>query len=367
MYFHGTLSIDPSQMTDIELVKPTKAFGKMLHYMTLGLSSGEEERETFTAVGILQQFNRAFRSLGITNVLRLARDDEDYYLDQEGREDDLKQAMAAFHQHDSSTGQQAFNTLRLVLEHEDESLKYLLQIEVQRTHKVGEHPILVTLNGLMKDMCVDSEQDDAAVRYLLSPHFESQQAYDSCTDGHKAHFDSFLNQIEQAICEHIGVDRVSRSSESHLIRPSKPVKRRDQWQRSDGYDPVYYGYYEHDDYFYYSWMWSDMCHQNNIHCHDCFVVDDQGQTVFEVGEEGFEAGETDALNPEAPMELPAGVDVHSNNAFSETLGATVPSADVGTDTSSGWLDSFSFSFSLCGGGGDGGGDGGGGCGGGCGG
>ena len=98
MYFHGTLAIDPSQMTNIELVKPTKAFGKMCYYMTLGLASEKEERETFTAVSILQEFNRAFSSLGITNILRLAKNDVDYYLDEVGREDDLKEAMAVFEQ-----------------------------------------------------------------------------------------------------------------------------------------------------------------------------------------------------------------------------------------------------------------------------
>lgn len=184
MYFHGTLSIDPSLMTDIDLVKPTKAFGKMLYYMKLGLASDQEERETFTSVSILQQFSRAFLSIGITNVLRLSKDDVDYYLDQEGRQDDLKEAMAGFEQSASSnwlesTGQRAFDTLRLVFEHEDEDLKYLIEIKIQRVHKVDEHPIQITVNGLMRDLRVHSDKSDLDVRNLLNPHFDSQDAYES--------------------------------------------------------------------------------------------------------------------------------------------------------------------------------------------
>ena len=372
MFFHGTLSIDPSLMTDIELVKPTKAFGKMLYYMTLGSASEQEERETFTAVSILQKFNRAFLSLGITNVLRLAKDDVDYYLDQEGREDDLKEAMAGFEQSASSTGQRAFNTLRLVFEHEDEDLKYLIEIKIQRAHKVDEHPILVTVNGLMRDLHVHSDKGDLDVRNLLNPHFDSQDAYESYTSQKKERFDAFLDRIEETIREHIGVDDVRKSSESRIIRPSEPVKKHGQWQSFDGREPVYYGYYGYDDYFFYTWMWSDMCHRENIYCHDCCVVDDQGQTVFEVGEKGFDAGETNTLNSEASIELPkdADIDIHTNSAFSETLGETEQISNVGAAVeggeSGGWLESF-FGGDWGGDfGGDGGGDGGG-CGGGCGG
>lgn len=382
MYFQGTLSIDPSQMTVVESVRPTKAFGKMLHFMTLGLASEREERETFTAVSILQKLNRVFLSLGITNVVRLAKDDVDYYLDQEGKEDDLKEAMAAFEQRDSSTGQSAFNTLRLVLEHEDEELKYLIEINIQRAHRVGEHPIRVTVNGLMKDLHVGPEQDDQDTRNLLQGHFDSQKSYDSYTGGKKARFDAFLDRIDEEIRGHIGVDDVRKLSKSKIIRPSEPVKKQSQWRRCDDYDPVYYGYYGYDDYFFYSWVWSDMCYRENIHCHDCSVVDEAGQTVFEVGEEGFDAGESNAMNPEEPIELPpdADVEVCADHAFSETLceapqaGEVESVAEPAGGDSGGWLGSF------FGGDGDGGGSGwggsdsggsdsgdGGGCGGGCGG
>ena len=71
MYLEGIITIDPSQITEIKKVKPTKAFKKFLHHLTLGGVSDKEERETFTAVAILQQLNATFRSLGINNIIKL--------------------------------------------------------------------------------------------------------------------------------------------------------------------------------------------------------------------------------------------------------------------------------------------------------
>ena len=375
MYFHGTFSIDPSLMTNLELKKPTKAFGKMTYYMTLGLTSEKEEIETFTAVSILQQFSHTFLSMGITNVLRLAKDDVDYYLDQEGREDDLKDAMAAFEQSNPSVGQEAFNTLRLVFEHEDKELKYLIQIQINRAHKVGEHPIRVVVNGLMSDLQAHSAEGDLDVRTLIMPHFDSQDVYDSYTNQKKKCFDAFLDRVEQAIRENIGVDEVRRSSESRIIRPSEPVKSHDQWRRSDDCEPVYFGYYGYGDYFCYSWMWSDMCRQEDIIYHHCSVVDDQGQTVLEVGDNFMDGGETNAeglaVLPDPPLEFDTPeLDIPETSTTSGAGGESAGSA--GSDGGGGWLGAFfggdgggwgGSSGDGGGGGGDGGGCGGGGCGG----
>ena len=96
MYFTGELGIDPAKMTRINPVKPTKAFARMLFHLSAGGFSEKEEEETFTAVSILQQLNMALRSVGITNIVRLAKDDFDFYFDEEGRDNDLKEAMERF-------------------------------------------------------------------------------------------------------------------------------------------------------------------------------------------------------------------------------------------------------------------------------
>jgi len=83
MYLEGIITIDPSQLTQIKKIKPTKAFKKFLHQLTLGAVSDKEERETFTAVAILQQLNASFRNLGINNIIKISHDDIDFYHDKE--------------------------------------------------------------------------------------------------------------------------------------------------------------------------------------------------------------------------------------------------------------------------------------------
>ena len=85
MYLEGILTIDPSQLTEIKKVKPTKDFKKFFHHLTLGTISDKQERETFTAVAILQQLNATFRGLNITNIIKIARDDIDFYHDRDGK------------------------------------------------------------------------------------------------------------------------------------------------------------------------------------------------------------------------------------------------------------------------------------------
>ena len=64
MYLENLITVDPSELTKIEKVKPTKAFKKLLYSLTNGIISDKEERETFNAIAILQQINATLRNLG---------------------------------------------------------------------------------------------------------------------------------------------------------------------------------------------------------------------------------------------------------------------------------------------------------------
>ena len=77
MYLSGKLNINPAQLTEIEKIKPHKAFKKILYFITGGSIADKRELETFTAISILQQLNMVFRSMGITNIVRISQDDID--------------------------------------------------------------------------------------------------------------------------------------------------------------------------------------------------------------------------------------------------------------------------------------------------
>ena len=184
MYFTGDLTVDPSEMTKFRRVKPTKAFGKLFYYLTAGATGTKKEIETFTAVSVLQALNQALRQCGIDNIVRLARDAEDLYLDTQGRTGDLKDAMASFAAGETA---QEFDLLQLVVEHEDEVLKYLLDVRVRRQHAPGEYPISIHINGVIKDLRVDPTTGTAEeVKGKLKTVFADQASYDAYVADKKA-------------------------------------------------------------------------------------------------------------------------------------------------------------------------------------
>lgn len=108
-------------------------------------------------------------------------------------------------------------------------------------------------------------------------------------------------------------------------------------------------------------MWADMCHSHNIYCNNISIVDDLGNDVVSIGENGFDAGEVDTLNIDKEFELPSGdLAVHEENSLSDIIETQQsPIIDSTSESSSSWLDSFSggdffsggdSSCSSCGGG-----------------
>ena len=106
-----------------------------------------------------------------------------------------------------------------------------------------------------------------------------------------------------------------------------------------------------------------MTHSHDIYVHNIDVVDSSGAAMMHVGDEGFNAGETDTLNPEAEFEPPPTGDIEYENdhEFQSEFDDAKLSGDAADSTggdadSGGWLDSFGdFSFdgdascSSCGG------------------
>lgn len=308
MYFSGRLSVDPSQKTVIEKIKPTKVFRKFLHLLTVGGISDRQEQETFTAVAILQQFNMAFRALGISNLVRLARDDLDFYLDSEGKKGDLKESVEEFELETDAFDSEYFNSLFLVVEHEDENFKYLIEVKISRIHTPGEHPISVNVNALLRDFKSGPNDDARAVKSRMEKIFASQASYDSFLREKRSSFEAFISSLELEIKKFIHTDEIVNDTRTKIIRPKEPVTSRAEIRHTSHGDPVYYGYYGGDDYLFYTLMWSSMCHDHHVYCNHIHVVDDHGAEIMAVGEQGFDAGESNALNPGEDFEVPEGAD-----------------------------------------------------------
>ena len=382
MYLYASMTIDPQQLTEIARVKPTKGFARLANVLTAGLVNSKEEWETFSAVTILQQINIVLRSLGVDNIIRLAKDETVFFEDTVGIEGDLKKAFEAFTADEKPKDVSLFNRLSLVVQHQTQELGYLIDIRIDRTHQVGKHPIRITINAFPKELSNitskenwfeqterDAEELNAIPREdcnsnPLQKVFDSQDTYDSFIARYNQTFTSFLDDMEAAFKKHMEIDYVSVTSAIKIIRPKKRVNEPDDVPYSDDGDPVFRGYRGTNDDFFYAWLWVDHCHSNDIRCHDCIIVDSEGTDVLSVGEEGFQSGEGTTMDVDASFGLPENDDtyclIENESEYSAEITRATFEAEYGDD---GGGDGG-------GGGGDGGGDGGGGgggCGGGCGG
>ncbi len=356
MYLQGILTVDPAQLTHIDKVQPTKGFAKMAYFLTAGTLAGKEERETFCAITILQQINKIMRSVGVNNIVKLATDRVVFYEDTEGRENDLQVAFDAFKEQSSSEDVTHFNELQLVLEHHLDEMACLIDIRILRTHAVGKHPITITVNGMPNELNASGGEEQ--VRARLSGIFSSQGSYDDYVAKYQEQLKQFLDAIETNFHDHMRVDDVGRQARVKIIRPKQRVDRESYRQnrdttrdsnRHDYDDPAYHGYHGFNDFFFYSWIWSDFMHDQNIHCHDCDIVDERGEEVLEVGAVGFVAGvENDTLNTDEPFSVPVSDDVTvcDGSDYSEAIEATrIDIVDAEVTSGGGWLSDFADSVS----------------------
>lgn len=356
MYFSGKLEIDPSHLTVIEKIKPTSAFKKLLNAVSLGIAGNEkEEHETFSAISITQQLYSALSSMGINDIVRIRMNSHDFYLDEHGEKNDLDIAMNEFQTMVDSLEAKVFDNILIVTEHEENKIKYLVEIKIVRKHKVGEYPIQLIVNGVLNEFKINQNENEEVLKTKMKSLFASKEHYTEYVNTCKNQFDNFVNNMELSIRKFIQSDDIKNSTKAKIIRAkdkSTSSRRyssnyRNDYDEYDNLDPIYHGYFAMNSYFMYSWIWSEMAYQNNVYINDVDIVDENGSDVLSIGENGFNAGEFDTLNESADFEVPTGADVEAfaGNEFEDTLSES--GIDFGGDSDiiasegSSWLSDFS--------------------------
>ena len=304
MYFSGKLEIDPSQITVFKKVKPSKLFGRLVDVMSFGALTPKQEHETFTAVSILQQIYLGLRSLEIKNLVRLAVDDYDFYFDDSGIEDDLETAINNFKSKIDPIESKLFNTISIVLEHESIALKYLIEISIHRKHKIGEYPINIYINGIIKEFTQSNEESMESLQQRIDNVMLNQQTYDDFILLKYAAFEQYLNLLTQSLRKYVRVDDVRKVIHNNILRPVQIIDKAEKLRHSKTTEPLFYGYFNYDYSIFYTYFWAMSLYNNNIYIKNCFIVDEIGRPIISIGESGFSCGQTDTLNINAPLEAP---------------------------------------------------------------
>lgn len=332
MYFSAKLSIDPSQLTKIEREEPDQTFRKILHFITGGASSKKVEKETFAAVSVLQQLHRFFWEMGIDNIIRLSHDDIDIYFDNEGKENDLKEALDKYELTINDAMSHHFSTIHLVLEHEDENFVYLIEIDINRSHAVGAYPIIIKVNGLIKDFRAGKDMDEEHVKAKMNVHFESQETMNRFVNNKHYSFETMVNEMALNVRKYMKVDDVKVEVEKRLVMPKKKGARLKPIKRAQHeYDPVFGGYFGFGELMLYGFLWSELLHDHSMHIDNVTLIGEDADVLGDIGAEGLDAGTADLFNEELDFDSRLGDFGDAGTDMTDMV------ADVGGDSDS-WFD-----------------------------
>ena len=200
---------------------------------------------------------------------------------------------------------------------------------------------------------MQSTSDPQTLNAQLDQVFASQQTYDAYTEAKRDEFEAFIERLEQAFRSLMSVDNLHRRVYTNIVRPgltpaSKSTRAHDGSMKDDtatSQPPMLQRYHGGADSLMYLWMWSSFMHTNNTYCHGATIVSEEGQPAFSVGEEGFNAGESSTLDPDAPFETPdcpiepvEGV----GGEISDSTDFGLLGTDAGDATRSSWFDGFAF-------------------------
>jgi hypothetical protein len=315
MFLRGKITIDPSQLTNIEIHKPENSFKKMFYHITGGKIGNKKEVETFKAVSIIQQLKSAFATLGIDNIVRLNHDDIEIYFDSEGKKADFDFAVDKYTIEIDESMSSYFNQLWMVLEHEDPKFKYLIEVSVNRSHQVNEYPIEIIVSGLIKEFAGQTQED---LKARMQRKFSSQYEYDQYVNLNNLDFKRFLDYLAFEIKKNMRIDDIKTFTKQRMV-----IDREKQKQAHTQERPIYggtpYSYYGFDNFLMYSLLWSTLCYDNHIHIADTEVINQGGDYFGEVGSDGMEVGEGTVFDESiATEEFGDNLDIeHHDESFDE--------------------------------------------------
>ena len=344
MYLHARLTVDPSAVTELVKTKPTKGFARLAGVLSKGLQSPEEEQETFSALTIIQQLFMVLRSLGVNDIVRISKDREVLFDDVTGKPDDLKPALEQTIKKLGKQQLQVFDSLTLVLLHNTRDQTYLLQLKVNRTHAVGEHPLQLVINAFPRALSVAA--DEALVAQKLSEVFHDQSRYDGFVSRQRKSLVDFLQKVQKSFRARMQVDAIKVSTSVRIVRPTSRISAISEMplaSHNPAADPAFSGCFGTEAAFYYAWLWADLCQQRSIRCSNCLVVDSHGALLETLDGEGIEAKGHPLFSLNTTVDAPTAASTSGAAAamgFTAASGAAAVPSSKTTGGGESWLKSM---------------------------
>ena len=176
MFLAATLLLKPSDNTD-EGNKTRLAY-----------------QQSFPTSSILKQLVSTVQEIGITDAAVLSHDGVEVFRDTRGDGDDLTKALDKFAQETPAAAKRKFNTLQVVLGHEVDLLKFVIDIGVEWIPDVDTHVIEVKVAGFLRAFR-SNERLTPELQGLFESIFKNQSDYDTVCTAAGEEFDAFVTEL----------------------------------------------------------------------------------------------------------------------------------------------------------------------------
>ena len=195
------------------------------------------------------------------------------YNDTQGKENDLKEALDNYEIEINEAMSQHFNKLKMVLEHENNLFKFLIECDINRNHKVGVYPIEIKISGLFKEF--STENNSEKIKQRLS----SQNAFDEFKKEGLKQFELFINFLKFDLKKQLEIDDIESYIRTKIVIPKKKItKPKDIPTHTDR--GIYNHYHGFDNFVFYCFIWSDIMHHNShIRIDDSYYENETGDSL----------------------------------------------------------------------------------------
>jgi len=271
------------------------------------------------------------RTMDVKNIIRLAIDDYDFYLDSDGVEDDLSQAMFELKAKIDPIESEVFKTIYLVLEHQQPPLKYLIEIAVKRKHKVGEYPLTFHVNAVFESFKLEDGESRQQLEDRMKSIFQSQEKYDQYINLGWEQFNSFMDELTQTVRKVMKVDDVRKIVSKQVIRPKKAIHSPEELYHAKPTQPFFLSYYGMGDYIFYSVLWSGLLYDSNLFVNNFDLVDEAGNGIVNIGDGGIYSGDSTVFGDGEDFVIPDSGDIkiYDDSVPDEDIGETIDGNDSG--------------------------------------
>jgi hypothetical protein len=258
MFLTATLSLNPSAATEYVASDDEDEKPELL------------EHETFSTSSILQQLVLTMRDVGIKDAMVLSHDGVELFRDDNGDSDDLTSALKAFARNTPDAAKQHFSTLRLVLEHQGDLLKIVVDVRVERAHEIDHPPIQIGLAGFLR--IFRSEGDIAVERQgAFDAIFRDQSGYEEVCDAARDEFDEFIRKLDGACQQRIEIDDVETDSCLRIISSEDSTDdAATHWAQLFDHSCI-----EKNDVMY-CYRWHQKCCDGDVELSHCELIDASG-------------------------------------------------------------------------------------------